>query len=262
MKQALFLMVLSYPAVSLVTAQDPVKPILKNYKVAEVDFSGAVSRDGRFLSYVDWSTGDLAIRDLKTGENRRLTNKGSWLESNEFANNSTISPESTQVAYAWLNKDGFWDLRVIGLDGSEPRILYRNEEISAIWPKDWSPGGKHILATFFRKDGINQIVLVSVADGSVRVLKTLDWREPGRMTFSPDGLYIVYDFPPQEDSPNRDMFLLATDGSREIPLVEHPANDHVLGWAPDGEGLPNLFPFSLALLNPDFTLSAMMSRSN
>jgi Tol biopolymer transport system component len=55
------------------------------------------------------------------------------------------------------------------------------------------------------------------------------------MSFSPDGRFIAYDFPPQENSPDRDIFLLATDRSREIPLVEHPANDFVLGWAPDGK---------------------------
>jgi Tol biopolymer transport system component len=45
----------------------------------------------------------------------------------------------------------------------------------------------------------------------------------------------VYDFPPKEDSPDRDIFVLATNGSRETPLVEHPGNDFVLGWAPDGK---------------------------
>ena len=55
------------------------------------------------------------------------------------------------------------------------------------------------------------------------------------MSFSPDGRYIVYDFPPKEDSLERDIFLLATDGSREVRLVEHPANDLFPVWAPDGK---------------------------
>ena len=42
----------------------------------EVDTTGAVSPDGRYLSFVDWKTGDLAVRDLAAGTNRRLTNKG------------------------------------------------------------------------------------------------------------------------------------------------------------------------------------------
>ena len=44
-------------------------------KVAELDAMGDVSADGRLLTYVDWSTGDLALRDLHTGEDRRLTHE-------------------------------------------------------------------------------------------------------------------------------------------------------------------------------------------
>jgi Tol biopolymer transport system component len=228
-------MVLLCLAVSAVTAQERGKAEPKNYKVAEVDTTGSVSPDGRFLSYVDWSTGDLAVRDLKTGENRRLTNKGSWLDSSEFAVFSTISPDGKQVAYAWFNKDDFWELRVIGVDGSEPRVLYRNREIRWIGPKEWSPDGKQILATFWRKDRSVQMVLISVDDGALRALKTFGWPHSGTMSFSPDGRYIAYDYPPQEDSRGSDIFLLSIDGSREIPLVEHPATDVLLGWAPDGQ---------------------------
>jgi tetratricopeptide (TPR) repeat protein len=45
------------------------------------DFMGAVSPDGKFLCFSDWETGDLAIRELESGENRRVTNKGSWQKS-------------------------------------------------------------------------------------------------------------------------------------------------------------------------------------
>ncbi len=81
-------------------------------------------------------------------------------------------------------------------------------------------------------------MLVSVADSSVRVLRTHSC--PSRMTFSPDGQWIVYDFAPEEESPERDIYLLPSDGSGGMPLVEHPTNDFVLGWAPDGQprGVP------------------------
>ena len=64
----------------------------------EVDILGGPSPDGRYLSFVDWTTGDLAIHDLATGEKRRLTNKGSWYESQAYAGFSTPSPDGKQVA--------------------------------------------------------------------------------------------------------------------------------------------------------------------
>jgi Tol biopolymer transport system component len=209
----------------------------KGVYVGDVGTEGAVSPDGRYLSYVDWDSGDLAIYEIATGTKRRLTNKGSWDQSNEFAQYSRWSPDGKQIVYDWSNKNGDIDLCIVGLDGSKPRILYSNEENDWAQTYGWSPDGKQILACFSRKDGQAQIVLVSTADGSVRVLKTMERGGPDHMNFSPDGRYIVYDFPQKEDPQERDISLLSTDGSREIPLVEHPADDYVLGWAPDGKNI-------------------------
>ncbi len=204
------------------------------------DFEGKPSPDGRFLTFVDWDTGDLAVRDLLTGQNRRLTKKGSWFESNEFALLSAVSPDGKQVAYTWFNKENLWDLRVLPLDASpenaKPRILSRNTDY--IQPVEWSPEGKRILSLLTRKDGTGQAVFVSLADGSVQVVKTTP-AGPGveGISLSPDGRYIVYDYPPKEGLPERDIFLLSADGSREIPLVQHPANDLRPVWTPDGSRL-------------------------
>jgi len=209
---------------------------MATHRLAEAftDTLGAPSRDGRFLSIVDWVTGDLAIQDLATGEIRRLTNKGSWTDSDEFAVISVPSPDGGQVAYAWFNKNGGYDLRVVGFDRSNPRILVGDQEY--VQPGDWSPDGKWIPAFIDNKQG-TQIVRISVTDGSVQVLKKLGWRYPTKLGCSPDGRYIVYDFPPKEDSPARDIFLLPTDGGREIPIVQHPANDFAPAWTPDGKGI-------------------------
>lgn len=206
---------------------------------ALVDTTGAPSPDGRYLSFVDWETGDLAIRELASGEKRRLTNKGSWFKSVEFAIFSRWSPDGKKVVYSWLNKDGFFELRIIALDGSEPRVLYQDEKVRCVLPYDWSSDGKHILAGFGRAfdEPPNQIGLVSVLDGSSRILKVINISFSSVFLFSPDGRFIAYDRPPQEDSPGKDIFLLSTDESREIPLVEHPADDSVLGWAPDGKSI-------------------------
>ena len=206
----------------------------------KTDTSGRVSADGRYLSFTDWDTGDLALRDLETGENRLLTNKGSWSDDGSYADWNVLSPAGEQVAYAWFNKDRrFYELRIIETAGgdtaAEPRVLYAHEGVPYIQPMDWFPGRHRILVLLARKDNFNQIVTVSVEDGSITVIKSLDWRWTSKMRLSPDGRHIVYDLPPGEDNNSqRDIRLLAADGSFETTLVEHPANDDLVGWAPDG----------------------------
>ena len=201
----------------------------------DVDTFGSVSSDGRYLSFTDWQTGDLAVRDVESGTSRRLTGKTSWTDSSEFAEFSTIAADGNHIAYAWSNADGFYELRVIARHGGPARVLYRNAEVPYLQPFEWSRDQKHIVATFQKPDRTHQIVLVSALDGAVRVLKTLDWRAPAKMAFSPDGRFIVYDFPQAEDGPERDLFLIAVDGSRDLPLVAHRAHDYLLGWFPKGD---------------------------
>ena len=203
-----------------------------------VDDEGTVSRDGRYLSFVDWDTGDLAIRDLETGANRRLTNKGTWTQSKDFAEESAISPDSKQVAYAWINdKEGRYELRLSGVDNNSSRILYSNPDVSVIMPSDWSPDGKSVAAVLQRSDSTTQLVLVEVANGTVHVLKSIDWSGAVKVAFSPDGKYIAFDLSADENSGRRQIFALATDGSREIPVAEGVADDRVMGWSPDGSHL-------------------------
>jgi Tol biopolymer transport system component len=207
-----------------------------------VKSSGAVSPDGRFLSFADYdsTTANLAVRELATGKMRPVTNhKGSGLEHWQ---SSAFSPDGKQIAYICQNGWQF-ELRTIGIDGSNPRVLigkeFWKEDLGYpdISPDAWAADGKQILVSLSRRDKPWQIALVSVSDGSVRILKTLDWRGPGYLSLSPDGRNIAYDFPQKEDAKERDIFLLPSDGGREIPLVQHPATDRTIGWTPDGRGL-------------------------
>lgn len=207
----------------------------------DVSLNSTPSPDGRFLTFVDRQSGDLAIRELATGKSRRLTNRGSWTVP-EMALLSAVSPDSQQVAYTWYryNKDSKsdeWELRLVGVDGSGDRLLLRDPQADYLEPRDWSPDGRAILTILSKEDSTHRMALVSVADGSVRVLKRLDWRWPRKPTLSPDGQYLAYDFPPKEGAPERDIFLLATESELETPLVQHAADDMPLGWTPDGKRL-------------------------
>ena len=196
---------------------------------------GSLTPDGRSLTFTDWTTSDLAVRELATGTTRRLTDQRSTPEY-DYAWSSATSPDGRQVVFRWFNGEkGQYEIRTVGFDGSDPRVLYASEDLQYALPYQWSPDGRHILALFAQKDRTTQIVLIPVDDGSARVLKTLDWREPTGMGFSPDGRFITYAVPPDANTEESDIFVLAADGSREIPLVQDPANDVFPTWTPDGQ---------------------------
>ena len=210
---------------------------------AEVSSDVTVSPDRRYLAFVDNETWDLAVRDLTTGENRRLTNKKGGRENRrEYAQFPVFSPDGKQVAFGWENPQDSCELRVVGMDGSGPRVLDPGEK-HAVFPLDWSRDGKSILALLqTRSNGAlaRQVAVVSAADGSVRVLKRVDWRwrswPPEAMRFSPDGQFVVYDLPVDEAG-NRDVYVLSVANGQVTPLVQHPAQDRMLGWAPDGRSV-------------------------
>jgi Tol biopolymer transport system component len=205
------------------------------------NIEGAPSPDGRFLSFVDWDTGDLAIRDLDAGTTRRLTNKGSWEKSEEFAMFSRWSPDGKLLAYDWFDGDSY-DLHVIAREGGDPRVLVDHEHDEWIQTYDWSPDGKQILIGLAKEDGTTQTVLVSAADGATKVVKTFQKHEfspgyPEVARFSRDGQYIAYNLRQKKSSSEHDIFLITIDGSREVRLVAHPADDLFFGWSPDGKGI-------------------------
>jgi Tol biopolymer transport system component len=194
----------------------------------------AVSADGRYIAYPSIQPGPrgLMIRNVASGQERQLTDYG----MSQLATTSAFSPDSRMIAFRVSKRPDAQDLRIVRTDGTGERVIFENENVTASHPQDWSPDGKHVLAVLSTKDRTRQISIIAVSDGSVRRIKTSDWRlgPPDDALFSLDGRHIVYDQLQQEGASAADIFLLAADGSREVRLIEHPADDKVVGWAPDG----------------------------
>lgn len=207
----------------------------------KVDLFGQVSPDGRYITYVDWG-GDqnLMVHDLVTKSDRALTATPS-VRFSQFAQFSTISKDGRQVAYEWVNEKGRHDLRMVPLKGTtvaEPRKVFDgNDDITSIAPADWSSDGKWIAVNIRRSDGTGQIALVAVADGALRVLKSVDWRGASKIAFSPDDRYIAYDLALADSDAERHVYLMAIDGSSETALVADKARNVVMAWTPDGRDL-------------------------
>ena len=197
--------------------------------LAGADVTGKVSPDGRFLSFTDWvSGGNVAIRDLVTGQSRLLTDNGSLIESGAFAEPSVPSPDGKSVAYSW-NSGNSCDLCVVGLDGSKPRVLRASgKEVLHLLPVSWSPDSRHLLAEFVKTDGSRDMMLVTVTDGSAKLLKATGKELSPGGEFSPDGRYIAW-------STKEGISLFELQTGTESLLIPDLSNHSVLGWAPDGK---------------------------
>jgi Tol biopolymer transport system component len=192
---------------------------------ADWEGPGVVSPNGKYVADIDGNTGDLWISELSTGNQRRLTDEGK--DYSQYGFGPRWSPDSARLAFTWLNAKNVAELREVALDGSRPRVLGGDGKWGWVQPRDWSPDGRQILITaYVYKQRTLDLSLASVADGSVRSLKTF-----------PDGQAVACSRPSRKGARERDVFLLSVDGGHESPLIEHPADDELLGWLPDGRGI-------------------------
>ena len=209
---------------------------------AEVDDKASLTPDGRFMAMTDWSSGDLALRDLATGQSRRLKVKSGGWESDDFGEFVILSPDQRQLVYVWHEGSAPGHLRVMSNQpGAKPRILVRNSEFPYTLPSAWSPDGKSVLVHLWKKDYTAQLAWVSVADGSLTVLRSLDWRgaplKAGGPRLSPDGRYIAYSALVRSGSLDSRIYLLSADGASEREIVKDPGVNEAPVWTPDGTRL-------------------------
>ncbi|UCE47543.1 MAG: PD40 domain-containing protein, partial [Phycisphaerales bacterium] len=196
-----------------------------------------VSPDGRYMCYVDWTTSDLVVREIATGKMQRLTDKGSWRESNAIPSDPVISPDNTRVTYVRNYVEGKKrDLYVAALDGSGELLLCKGEEALPV-PLDWSENGHEILAGIRGEDEKVHLLWVSTSDGSIREITTLGEASPSRVDLSPHGRYVAYDYPQTDGESKRDILVYDLKNQSQIAVVEHPADDKLLGWTPDGRSV-------------------------
>jgi Tol biopolymer transport system component len=206
------------------------------------------SPDGRYVSDVDWRTGDLAVFDLESSGSsfweglRTVTDRGSWAEY-RWAESSVFSPDGERIAYAWYGDDTGvqgYGLRIIDTDGSSMRVLVpAAEDHSYVAVFDWSADGDHVLMALSDPNE-TRLSSVSVRDGSIRVLRRLSASGAGsigRAFFSPDSRYVAYDYVANAVTFDRDIRVLAVDGSQEADVVAGNGNDRVMGWSLNGRGI-------------------------
>jgi Tol biopolymer transport system component len=199
------------------------------WKKPYLDSLGSVSSDGRFLSFVYWGAGDVAIHDLRSGEDHILTHEAD--STTGFALSPKFSKNGKQIAYSWWKPHHTYDLFLIDVDNPSPRLIYRQKG-EHVYPVTWLSDKELVFIRSEFETRINQICSFDILDGTIRELKTLKPRNWPQISSSPDKNFVAYDFADETEKGNSDINLIPMDGGDEISLVKHPSNDRVLGWVP------------------------------
>jgi Tol biopolymer transport system component len=201
------------------------------------DVTGVLTADGKYVRRLDWGTGDIIQLDVASGQTSRIANKGSWGERENYVESYVFSRDGRQVVYDRFTTESLPQLRVRDLDGSNLRTLYSER---TTYPFDWSPdAGSILLLRKVAGDAHHELALVSTADGSVRVLRTIA-ATPYMLTrarFSPDGRNIAFSLVGEGRPAHGDVYVMTAEGRNEAVVAGHPAEDRLIDWAPDGRSL-------------------------
>lgn len=206
-----------------------------------LDDWGSASTDGRYLSFVDWNEFRVDIRDLATGQNLRIFDKGGPAKGKGEPGGNAISPDGKRVAFAYLRYDRprteweYDELHVMNADGSGHRVLLSGGGLDYIEPFSWSPDGKWIACGLNYKDNRPApIALVSAQDGQVRLLPSESTEFKREITFSPDGKWLAYTYGLRSAAPSLLVRAAEDPSAPETLLVQ---NGDVMGWTPDNSAI-------------------------
>lgn len=192
-----------------------------------------VSADGRLAVLIRWDTGDLAVRDLIAGITRNVTNKGSWQQSNEFAEEPVISADGQMAVYTWYPATGSAkEVRSINTDGtSMRRHISRTSVADALYPVAVSPDKSTAILTSASGETVQ---VLSLTDNSLKPfgggLANLNG-----ISFSPDGKQVVFARRTGPADRGNDLFLANAGGDAVRPLLTDEGDDVRPLWSPDGK---------------------------
>lgn len=192
------------------------------------EFEPAVSRDGRFLAFVQ-NRGNLSlamvIKDLMAGTQADVPPGGGFSGMHSPA----IAPDNSRVLYSYP-EEGRQHLFSVGIDAKNPTRLVDSSGVNN-WPS-FSPDGRHVVFSSTR-DGDYDLYVMKSDGTDVRRL-TDSPKQDIRPRWSPDGRRIV--FTSNRDG-NYEIYLIAPDGAGLSRVTNHPEQDDFAAWSPDGRRL-------------------------
>jgi Tol biopolymer transport system component len=192
--------------------------------------TGVTSSCSPAISFMDERNGQTDIFAVNSDGSglRQLTND----TARELA--MSWSPDGSQLVYQRTEDGSYPELYLVQADGSGPINLTRNAGDD--WSPAWSPDGVQIAFYSDRPEGmaLYRMELDELVSDETSLVTTLI---PGTQMgawprWSPDGKQIAYR---QELAGNDEIFVINADGSNQVNLTQHSANDLSPDWSPDGK---------------------------
>lgn len=199
-----------------------------------------ISPDGRFGAFTAYlSAGqNIGVIDYTTGDKTWITDL-TW--ETGMADYPVWSPDSRYIAYSYsqISADGVSEIRVAEPGGSA-RVVYASRKPGrfSVLVGDWFPEGRSLAITELNGNGSATVGVLELESGEFRALRTLPTTghtpqgPPSRPRVSPDGRFLVIRHGVTEE--DRDLYVLAVDGSSMERLTQHPAREREAFWSRDG----------------------------
>ena len=187
-----------------------------------LDYFASWSPDGASIVFTSDRGGeDLFVIGADGSGERRLTDDPGpdW--------GAAWSPDGTRIAFAG-NARGNLEVEVVNVDGTG-RIALTNDPGRDYDPA-WSPDGTRIAFTSERDGNAN--VYVMNADGTGVTPVTQEPSGDWRPSWSPDGTLIAFESDRDEAVLDRDVYVMAADGSGQRRLRTGNVNARDVDWQP------------------------------
>ena len=203
---------------------------------AEVRYAGlGFAPDGNHIYYTTYQRGG----NLGLLYQVAVLGGGARLVMEDVDTSVTFSPDGKQLAFVrGMPDDGRSAIVVANVDGSNLRQLaVRKTPLSfTLQGAAWSPDGTSIAATGDDAGTLfGQVIIVNVADGSEKILKTPEWRQMTRLAWLPNGKGLLVNAQESAGESSNQIFLVDYPSGSARRLTNDLSSYSELSVAPDGK---------------------------